>query len=91
MDTLLFILKCFGVFLAMVFVDIVWVFYIRKTTQGKAVQAASLSTLIVLLGAFVIINYVENLWYIVPTILGAFVGTYVAVKIAEKRDSKIKK
>ena len=65
----------------MVSSDIIWVFYIRRVSQGKALQGAASSAFIVLLGAFVVVSYVKNWLYIIPTLLGAFVGTFIAIKI----------
>ena len=60
--------------------DFLWAIYIRRTNQGKAMASATTSALLWLLAAFVIVNYVENKWLILPGALGAFVGTYFTVK-----------
>lgn len=79
-------LRIIGVFVAMAVTDLIWVFYIRRVNQGKAFQAALTSPLLLLLGAFIVINYMENKWYLLPTLLGAFVGTFLATKFdSEKR------
>lgn len=68
------------IFLATMLSDIIWVFYIRRISDGKAVSAAIFSSLIVLLGGFVILGYVGNKWYLVPAAIGAFVGTIITIK-----------
>jgi branched-subunit amino acid ABC-type transport system permease component len=75
------------IFLATAVSDILWVFYIRRTSEGKAVSAASFSASIVLLGGLVVLAYVGNMWYLIPAALGAFVGTIITIKfdIREKK------
>ena len=68
------------IFLATAVSDILWVFYIRRTGEGKAIPAAIFSSFIVLLGGFVILNYVANGWYLFPAALGAFIGTIITIK-----------
>lgn len=77
------------IFLATTFSDILWVFYIRRTSEGKAVAAALFSASIVLLGGLVVLAYVGNMWYLIPAALGAFVGTIITVKF-DIRDKKYK-
>ena len=80
------LLKGIGIFFAMTFSDLIWVFYIRRINQGKAAQAALTSMIIVILGALIIISYVENIWYLVPAVLGAFTGTFLATKFDTKKN-----
>ncbi len=75
------------IFLATTASDILWVFYIRRTSEGKAIAAAAFSSLIVLLGGLVVLAYVDNMWYLIPAALGAFIGTIITIKF----DIKIKK
>lgn len=70
----------FLIFISAVLLDVIWAVYIKKISQGKPVIAASVSVLIYLLGAFVVINYVKNNWYLLVAAAGAFVGTYFATK-----------
>jgi len=77
------------IFLATAFSDILWVLYIRRTSEGKAIAAAIFSSLIVLLGGFVILTYIGNKWYLVPAALGAFVGTVITIKF-DLRNKKYK-
>ena len=80
------------IFFATTFSDILWVFYIRRTGEGKALSAAFFSSILVLVGGLVIVAYVGNQWYLIPAALGAFVGTILTIKfdLREKRNrSKI--
>jgi len=68
------------VFIATGVGDMFWTFYIRRTGEGKALQASLFSAIIMITGGIVIITYVENKWYLVPAALGALAGTYFTVK-----------
>jgi hypothetical protein len=68
------------VFIATGVGDMFWTFYIRRTSEGRALQASLFSAAIMIAGGIVIITYVENKWYLIPATLGAFVGTYLTVK-----------
>jgi len=68
--------------------DIFWTFYIRRTSEGKALQASLFSAAIMVTGGLVIITYVENKWYLVPAALGALAGTYFTVKTDSSRRLK---
>ena len=67
------------VFAMMVFVDTLWTFYIRRTGQGKAFQAALASAGIMLMGGLVTLSYVDNKWFLLPAALGCFTGTLLTV------------
>jgi uncharacterized membrane protein YfcA len=54
-----------------------WTIYISKK---KSVLAANTSVGIYLIGAYGTITFVANPWLLIPIILGAWLGTYVAVK-----------
>ena len=74
-----------AVFLATVLGDILWAIYIRRTSAGKALSAATASLCIALLGGIAITQYVENAAYLIPTALGAFVGTLLTVSWDKRR------
>lgn len=79
------------IFFATAASDVLWVFYIRRTSKGKAISAAAFSAMIVLLGGLVVLAYVDNRWYLIPAALGAFVGTIISIKLDIKFDIKNKK
>ncbi len=73
------------VFALMVAVDFLWTIYIRRTNQGKAVQAAASSMCVMLFGGLVTISYIDNKWFLVPAALGCFLGTFLTVQLDHKR------
>ncbi len=78
-------MKAFLVFLSMFFTDVFWTLLVRKTTQGKKLAAANCSVALVFLSAFTITSFVDNWLYVIPAALGAFIGTYITVRINGRR------
>lgn len=68
------------VFLMMLATDILWTFYIRRTNEGRALQAATMSLFLMLIGGFVVVSYTENHWMLLPAAGGSFLGTYITVR-----------
>jgi len=66
-------------FFLMVCVDFVWAKYTDHITQKDALRASFYATMIVIFNGLVTIGYTDDHWLLVPTVLGAFVGTYFAV------------
>lgn len=67
------------VFILMFALDYVWADYVHAIGDSKALRASALSALLILLSGSVTIAYVENPWMLIPTVAGAFAGTYAAV------------
>ncbi|MDD5625704.1 MAG: hypothetical protein PHG83_00885 [Patescibacteria group bacterium] len=82
-----FIFTALLVFFSVAIADILWVFYIRRISQGKALSSAAFGSIIWLLSAFVVISYIKDLKQIIPATLGSFIGTYITVKY----DTRLKK
>jgi uncharacterized membrane protein YfcA len=49
-------------------------------SRKQAAAASAISSVLYSLGAYGVMNYLHNAWYLVPLACGAFIGTYVAVK-----------
>jgi len=67
------------VFVGNVLTDILAVMFIQAVTKKQRVKAGLVSVAIVSLYAVSVIYIVESAWYIIPTALGAFTGTYFTV------------
>lgn len=61
--------------------DFVWALYNRATIAGQALWASSLSSAIILLSSVSIIEYTQDKTMILPAAAGAFVGTFLAMKV----------
>ena len=68
------------VFLGLVAIDFCWTVYIDKVAKQQAVPAGVWSAMITLLSAVVVVAYTTNPILIIAAVLGAFVGTVLAVK-----------
>jgi len=76
------------VFFGVMFVDIIWVLYTRRVSQGKPLQSALFGTLIYFGSGYAIISYTNNPWMLLPAGCGAFIGTYVAVRWDAKKTNR---
>lgn len=68
------------VFLASLISNVLWAFYIRRTSQGHAFWSSTVGAAITLVGAYIILSYVDNKLYLIPTIIGGFIGQYFTMK-----------
>jgi len=75
-----FLFQTILVFFAVFFTDVLWVLYVRRVGQGRALSAAWFGVIIWLFGAYAVISYVGDPRHIVSAALASFVGTYYAVK-----------
>ena len=71
------------VFIVSYFVNIFYAVYIIELGNNKLLKAALFGELLVLAGAFNIINYTQNKWYLIPVVLGGFLGT-ISTKLWRK-------
>lgn len=68
------------VFVVYVVFDILYALYVLCVSRKQAVAASAISSVLYSLGAYGVMSYLHNPWYIVPLACGAFIGTYVAVR-----------
>ena len=71
------IIMSFG---SMALLDLIWVKYTHAMVQHRALAAGVWAMGITVCVAVVTINYVDNVWMVIPTVAGSFAGTYLAVK-----------
>lgn len=69
-----------AVLLSTILSDIVWAYYFIKVAQKKPHQAAFFAILIALNSSFITISYIGNMYFLIPVIIGSYIGTYIAVK-----------
>lgn len=80
-----FPLKFFLVFICVTATDACWAIYIIKIAEKKALAASLWGSLISVLAAFTVVSYTQDNRFIIAMVLGAFVGTWVAVKLIKKK------
>lgn len=73
-------MKWLGVFTAMFVLDFVYAKYTLAVQALKPTSAASYAFGITLCNVIVTIGFVHDNWLVIPTLAGAYAGTYFAVR-----------
>lgn len=71
--------KVVAVFIATVVSDFIWAKYMVAIADRRDVVAANWAVLVIAIGAFLVVSYVEDRRLIIPAVIGAWIGTYLAV------------
>lgn len=82
------VLQGIVVYVGMAWVDICYALYTRRVTEGRALQSGLLAALLLALGGYVVISYTSHAILLLPACLGAFTGTYLAVRLDHKRTGR---
>lgn len=69
------------IFLALVIIDILYAVYTKQVMKDRPAYSSLLAAGIYVINAIITINFVIDPWLLIPAGLGAFVGTYIGVKI----------
>ncbi len=80
MSPLIFI----SVFIATLCIDGLYALYTLRVTEKKAFQSATFGALIHILTAFTVISYTKNYLYLIPLVIGSFLGTYIVILYSKK-------
>jgi hypothetical protein len=75
----------FLVFLIYIIIDGLYAKYTLDVVAKKPIQSANIGALMHIFLAFGVISYTENVLYIVPLVLGSWLGTYLMVKFDKKK------
>jgi hypothetical protein len=73
-------LQAAAVFTAVAVADFAWTKYMMHAAAKHPHRAALWNSVIIALGSVSVVSYTENHWMLIPALLGAYVGTYVAVR-----------
>jgi uncharacterized membrane protein YfcA len=79
-------IEYFITFFAIFFLDVVYTYYLRCVANNNVLGASFWSVACYILGSVAVINYTTNHWLMIPAVAGAFVGTYVGMKIKRKNN-----
>lgn len=71
------------IFVTYVAIDMLYAWYVLAVSSRKAFSAAALGAALYSLGAFGVMTYSKNVFYILPLACGSFLGTYLTVKLHE--------
>lgn len=75
-----------GLFCSYALLDSVYAVYTLAIVKKRKAMAANMGSAVYLLTAFGIINYVDNWLYIIPMLMGGWIGTYLTLYHVEKRE-----
>ena len=67
------------IFFAYLFVDALYAYYTLSVVSLKPYTSATAGALMYFLLAIGIINYIKNPIYLIPLVLGSWVGTFIVV------------
>ena len=73
-------LTALTVFVVYIFFDILYAVYVICVSRRQPLAASFTGAMLYSLGAVGVMNYTHNILYLIPLSLGAFIGTYIAVK-----------
>ena len=71
-------------FVAVFLTDILYVYFLKSVQNNQVVQASLWSVVVTLTASIAVINYTENHWTLIASLLGAFAGTYIGMKYKHK-------
>lgn len=75
------ILVSLAVFVLQFIENVLWAYYIKYASEEKLLQAAIFGELITIAGIVTFYSWLENYIFVIPTILGGFLGTYYSKRI----------
>ena len=78
--------KFFIVMFAMILTDVCWTVYFIQVEERRSIAAGLWSASIMLTGAIVTTNYVEDRSLLIPALIGAFIGTAATVEYKKRKE-----
>jgi hypothetical protein len=67
-------------FVSMFLMDVVFALYTKSVIKNRPTMAGLYAAGIMLCNTVMVINVVDNHWMVIPVALGAFAGTWTAVR-----------
>jgi uncharacterized membrane protein len=78
------------IFIAFFILEVSWVFYTKHIHFSNAHSASRYATLMQILSSTVIVAYTSNGWFLIPTYIAAYTGTYYGIKYYDYIEKKRK-
>ena len=72
-------------FIAVFVVDIIYTYYLKAVNDNAGIKAGFWGGVVWLIGSYAVIEYTADHWLLIPACLGAFFGTWVGIKIRNKK------
>lgn len=76
------------VFVAMVLADICWAYYFISIEKRNSLAAGMWGSIIYIFGAFTVTHYINDIKYLVPAVLGSFIGTALVIEYKKRKEKK---
>jgi len=77
---LIYLLKFLAVMASVAITDVIWALYFIEVSNKNAAKSGFWSSLIILFGAFITTEYIQDKTLIFAAVIGAFIGTFLVVK-----------
>ena len=74
----------FLILLFYILIDVLYVVYTLTVVKNKALASATCAGVMALIVSIGVVSYTHHNAYIVPVVLGSFIGTYLAVKLNKR-------
>ena len=74
-----FLFRWISVLCAVSLSDFIWAHYIVSMANSTPLEAALWAVGVIVLGAYIVVSYVDDRRLILPAAIGAFIGTYYGV------------
>ena len=74
-------------FLALFVTDVINTLYIKAINKEQPLRASFWAMVVTLAASVAVINYTRDNTMLIPALLGAFVGTYVGMKLKHKNET----
>lgn len=72
------------VFVGLVVIDVLYAIYTKQVQKDNAFLSSLSAAVLYVISGLVVVGFVKDIWLLIPAGLGAFVGTYIGVKINNK-------
>lgn len=82
------ILNMIFIFFVVLVADMLWVHYIDYVATYKPILAANFAVLVYGASSVAIIAYTSDAIYLIPAFVGAWIGTYIIVKLKKRKSEK---
>lgn len=76
------------VFFSVFLYDTLYACYIQQVQEKNAFKSTITSSLLYLCGAYVVVSYVNNMWLMIPALIGGALGNYITVKHSQSKKEK---
>jgi len=77
-------LKFIETFILVFLTDVLYTYYLKSVANNNPIMASFWATVVTFCGAVAAINFIENNWMLIASLLGAFSGTYFGMKYQKK-------